>query len=66
METRKRMLGVEHPDTLISMANLAFTWKSLERDYDVSELIKECFLIQKQKLGANHSHTVSFLRALNE
>ncbi|KAF2836644.1 hypothetical protein M501DRAFT_1018536 [Patellaria atrata CBS 101060] len=27
METRKRVLGEEHPDTLTSMANLAFTFK---------------------------------------
>jgi hypothetical protein len=28
METRKIKLGADHPDTLTSMANLAFTWKS--------------------------------------
>jgi len=28
METRKRVLGAEHPFTLTSMANLAHTWKS--------------------------------------
>jgi hypothetical protein len=27
METRMRVLGEEHPDTLASMNNLAFTWK---------------------------------------
>jgi hypothetical protein len=28
METSKRVLGLEHPSTLTSMNNLAFTWKS--------------------------------------
>jgi hypothetical protein len=31
METRKKVLGAEHPDTLTSMANLAFTWKGRSR-----------------------------------
>jgi hypothetical protein len=31
LETRKRVLGMEHPGTLMSMANLAFTWKSQGR-----------------------------------
>jgi hypothetical protein len=34
METRKRVLGAEHPDTLTSMGNLAFTCKSQGRDLD--------------------------------
>ncbi|KAJ5128088.1 hypothetical protein N7448_008867 [Penicillium atrosanguineum] len=32
METRKTKLGEDHPDTLTSMANLAFTWKSSGHD----------------------------------
>ncbi len=31
METRKTKLGADHPDTLTSMANLAFTWTSQDR-----------------------------------
>jgi hypothetical protein len=31
METRKRVLGAGHPDTLTSMANLAHTWKAQSR-----------------------------------
>jgi hypothetical protein len=40
-----RVLGEEHPDTLTSMNNLAFTWKSYGRDHDALRLMKECFLI---------------------
>jgi hypothetical protein len=66
METRKRMLGQEHPDTLTSMANLAFTWKSLGRDHDALELMRECLLLLKQKLGVDHPDTIFSLEALNE
>jgi len=31
MEIRKRVLGVEHPDTLTSVINLALTWKATWR-----------------------------------
>ena len=31
MKTRKRVLSAEHPSTLTSMANLAFTWKNQGR-----------------------------------
>ncbi|KAK4119091.1 hypothetical protein N657DRAFT_650498 [Parathielavia appendiculata] len=38
METSKRVLGEEHPDTLTSMANLAHTWKSQARLGDALSL----------------------------
>jgi Tetratricopeptide repeat len=47
MNTRKRVLGQEHPDTLTSMCNLAFTWKSQGRDVEAFELLNEYFLLQK-------------------
>ena len=31
IETCKKKLGADHPSTRISMANLAFTWKSQGR-----------------------------------
>jgi hypothetical protein len=65
IETKKRVLEIEHPDTLTSMANLAFTWKSQGRDHDALGLMRECFLLRKQKLGVDHSSTISSLGALN-
>jgi hypothetical protein len=47
METSLRVLGKEYSSTLTSMANLAFTWKSQERDVEALELIKACLLLQK-------------------
>jgi hypothetical protein len=48
------------------MANLAFTWKSQERDVEALELMKACLLLRKQKLGADHPDTVFSLEALSE
>jgi hypothetical protein len=38
MQTRKRMLGDEHPDTLISMDKLAFIYWNQERWKEAREL----------------------------
>jgi hypothetical protein len=59
------MLGQEHPDTLTSMNDLAFTWQSRGRDRDALGLIKECSLLRKQKLGEDHPDTISSLEALS-
>jgi Tetratricopeptide repeat len=66
MEKRERVLGQDHPDTLTSMNNLAFAWKSQGRDIEAFDLLNECFLLRKQKLGADHPDTRSSLMALNE
>jgi hypothetical protein len=58
------VLGQEHPDTLTSMANLAFTWKSQGRDEKAFSLINECHQLQTQKLGLDHPDTMSSLEAL--
>ena len=42
IETSKRVLGEEHPDTLTSMNNLAFIWKKQRRDTEAIELMKKC------------------------
>jgi Tetratricopeptide repeat len=59
METRRRVLGPEHPDTLTSMNNLAFTWKEMERDTEAIRLMKDCVQLLKRILGINHPNTVS-------
>ncbi|KAJ6115370.1 hypothetical protein N7486_001148 [Penicillium sp. IBT 16267x] len=59
METRKTKLGEDHPDTLTSMENLAFTWKSSARHVEAINLLRECLTKQKQTLGLNHPTTSS-------
>jgi hypothetical protein len=59
IETRKRVLGEEHPSTLTSMNNLAFTFKGQGRDDDALKLITECLSLLKGVLGDSHPNTVA-------
>ncbi|KAJ5927143.1 hypothetical protein N7516_008916 [Penicillium verrucosum] len=47
METRKMKLRDDHPDTLNSMANLSFTWKSLGQYAEALNLLRSCLARQK-------------------
>jgi hypothetical protein len=66
METGKRVLGQEHPDTPTSMNILAFMWKAVDRDNKALELIENCLQLRKPRLGLDHSGTISSLKALSE
>ena len=48
------VLGEEHPDTLTSMANLAFTWKDQDRHADALALMMECVQVLQQVLCLVH------------
>ena len=63
METRKRVLGEEHPDTLTSMNNLAFTFKAQGHNDEAVSLMENCFQLRKQVLGPQHPYTTSSLTA---
>jgi hypothetical protein len=41
LEKRRRVLGLEHPDTLMSMHNLAISYDDLGRKQEAFELRKE-------------------------
>ncbi|KAH7111828.1 heterokaryon incompatibility protein-domain-containing protein [Dendryphion nanum] len=65
METRKKVLGDEHPSTLTSMNNLAFTLRALgQRDSAISTM-RTCVSLRTQVLGTHHPHTVSSLDTLD-
>ena len=64
METRKEKLGADHPSTLTSMNNLAFTWQKMSRHEDALSLIQVCSTLQQRRLGPDHPHTVSTLQVL--
>jgi hypothetical protein len=64
METSKRVLGPEHPDTLTSMGNLAFTWKGQGRDKEAIVLMKQCVWLRERVLGPDHPFTLSSRKAL--
>lgn len=61
MDTRKTVLAAEHPDTLISMWNLAYTLKHQQRNVEAIALLKYCVQLQEQRFGPNSSVQYSSL-----
>ncbi|KAF2473822.1 uncharacterized protein BDR25DRAFT_217410, partial [Lindgomyces ingoldianus] len=61
---RKKKLGADHPSTLTSMANLAFTWKGQGREAEALDIIKECVHQCRRVLGADHPYYFSSLNML--
>lgn len=51
---------MEHPYTLTSMNNLAFTWKWQGRDSETFQLIEECSELPLQVLGINNSNNILY------
>ncbi|KAF2010518.1 hypothetical protein BU24DRAFT_436620 [Aaosphaeria arxii CBS 175.79] len=66
MKTCKKKLGADHPFTLTSMANLAWTWKSLERSAEAIGLLQECVHLRCQTLRPGHPDLVSAQETLAE
>ncbi|KAF2475564.1 uncharacterized protein BDR25DRAFT_350908, partial [Lindgomyces ingoldianus] len=66
IETFKRVLGEEHPDTLTSMNNLAFTLKGQGYQGKAISLMEGCFQLREKVLGPQHPYTASSLSCLNE
>jgi hypothetical protein len=59
MQTMKRVLGDEHPDTLTSMDNLASTYSNQERWTKAEELEVEAMQTMKRVLGDEHPDTLT-------
>jgi tetratricopeptide (TPR) repeat protein len=59
METRKKVLGVEHPDTLNSMANLASTYRNQGGWKEAKELQVQVMETFKKLLGVEHPYTLA-------
>lgn len=66
METRKRVLGEEHPSTLTSMNNLAFTLKGQDRNDEAISLMEKLLLVAKPVFGPKHPNILSSSRTLDE
>jgi hypothetical protein len=64
METSKKKLGADHPDTLRSMKNLAFTWKAQGRSAEAVVLMRQCVQKRQQVLKASHPSLKSSLAVL--
>ena len=61
---RKKKLGADHPDTLTSMHNLAFTWKGQGREEEALRLMDECTSLRTRVLSAKHPDTLSSTETL--
>jgi hypothetical protein len=64
METRKTKLGVDHPSTLTSMANLASTYRNQGRWDAAEELDVQVMETRKTKLGVDHPDTLTSMNNL--
>jgi tetratricopeptide (TPR) repeat protein len=64
METRKRLLGAEHPDTLTSMTNLALTYSNQGRWKEAEELEVQVVETRKRVLGAERLDTLTSIANL--
>jgi hypothetical protein len=64
IETTKRVLGEEHPDTLTSMANLALTYSDQGRWTEAEELQVQVIEMRKRVLGAEHPDTLTSMANL--
>ena len=57
LETRKRVLGEEHPDLLASMGNLASTYWNQGRLKEAEQLEVQVSETRKRVLGEEHPDT---------
>ncbi|KAJ7921628.1 P-loop containing nucleoside triphosphate hydrolase protein, partial [Mycena leptocephala] len=64
LEKRKQLLGEDHPDTLIAMANLAVTYWGLKEFKKAEKLQVVVWEKRKQLLGDDHPDTLRAMRNL--
>ena len=64
METEKRVLGQEHPDTLTSIANLASTFWTQGRWKEAEELFVQVIETRKRVLGQEHPDNLTSMANL--
>jgi len=55
---RREVLGDNHPDTLISMNNLAALYQSQGKYDEAEPLYVECLKLRREVLGDNHPDTL--------
>ncbi|KAF2788537.1 hypothetical protein K505DRAFT_285943 [Melanomma pulvis-pyrius CBS 109.77] len=66
METRKKKLGVDHPDTLLSMNNLACTWEEQGKVAEALCLQTECVRRCQHVFKPDHPHFRTILATLEK
>jgi hypothetical protein len=62
MESRKKVLGTEHPDTLASIGSLALTYKNQGQQKKAEELQVQVMESNLRLLGAEHPDTLRSIK----
>ena len=65
LDARNRILGVEHPDTIHAMANLASTYQHLRQYTDAEKLEIQVLDARNRILGVEHPDTMSSMANLS-
>ena len=66
MEMRMKLLGAEHPHSLISMADLAITYWSQGRWNNAEQLEVQVMEMRKKLLGVEHPDTLSSMENIHQ
>lgn len=64
LELRRRIIGLEHPDTLRAMGKLAMMCWNQGKISESEALYLEMFELQKKNLGQDHPATIDTMRYL--
>ncbi|KAF8338409.1 hypothetical protein F5887DRAFT_1077911 [Amanita rubescens] len=64
METMKDKLGLQHPDTLASVGNLACTYWNQGKWDEAEKLEVEIMAARREKLGSQHPDTLTSMANL--
>jgi tetratricopeptide (TPR) repeat protein len=59
METREKVLGIDHPDTLMSVSNLAGVLDRQGKYEESEELNQRVLAVSEKVLGVDHPHTLT-------
>ena len=59
IELRRRVLGEENPNTLLSMANLASLYRNQSRYTEAEQLYARVFEVRRRVLGPEHLETMA-------
>ena len=64
LECRERTLGAEHPDTLVSVNNLAGCLEAMGLLKDAEPLYRRALEASERTLGTEHPHKLLFAKNL--
>ena len=64
-EKQRKILGENHPDTLVTLNNLAYTYSYIWNNEKALELFKELYEKLKETLGEDNPKTLKIKKEIN-